>query len=288
MISRILLSTMIVLSGCSLSAQTLTFRSDDPDRPIEVVADQGIEWQQEDRRFIARGAAKARQGDVEVLADQLVAYYRDGEGGGTDVHRVDAFGDVTIRSDGEIATGSSAAYDFDQAVLVIQGESVRLETIDGVVEANETIQYWGEQNVAVAEGRAVATRGEQTLFADTLTAHFKEAGANSSATTSRSGELSYIEGHGNVKLETKGDIILGDRGRYNLETGIATLDGNVRITSDQNQLSGGFAVVDTNRGVSTLHSTSQEAGVRGPTAAPRVRALILPDPKGVTESPKSE
>lgn len=286
---QLVLVSAVILGLCSsVSAQTLSFRSDDPDRPIEVVADQGIEWQQEDRRFIARGSAKAKQGDVEVLADELIAHYRDKEDGGTDVYRVDALGDVTIRSAGETATGSAAVYDFDQAVLVIEGSPVQLETVDGVVRANETIQYWEAQNVAVAEGDAVATKGDQTLYADTLTARFKDAATSSSGTDARGGELSDIEGHGNVKLETKDDVILGDRGSYNLDSGIATLDGNVRITSDQNQLSGGFAVVDTNKGISTLYSNAQEAGVSGPSKAPRVRALIVPRPKGVTESPKSE
>ena len=288
MIRSLCLAALVLMQAATLSAQTLSFRSDDPDRPIEVLADQGIEWQQESRRFIARGSARAMQGDVEVLADVLIAHYRDKEDGGTDVYRVDALGNVTIRSAGETATGSAAVYDFDQAVLVIEGSPVQLETLDGLVTAEDTIQYWEKDNVAVAEGNAVATKGDQTLYADTLTARFKDEPSDASGAETRSGELSRIEGYGNVRLETKKDVILGDRGRYDLDSGIATLDGNVRITSDQNQLSGGFAVVDTNKGVSTLYSSAAEAGVPGPSKAPRVKALIVPRPKGVTESPESE
>jgi lipopolysaccharide export system protein LptA len=288
MIRSVCLAALVLMQAATLSAQTLSFRSDDPDRPIEVFADQGIEWQQENRRFIARGSARAIQGDVEVLADVLISHYRDKEDGGTDVYRVDALGNVTIRSAGETATGSAAVYDFDQAVLVIEGSPVQLETPDGLVTAEDTIQYWEKDNVAVAEGNAVATKGDQTLYADTLTARFKDEPSDASGAETRSGELSRIEGYGNVRLETKKDVILGDRGRYDLDSGIATLDGNVRITSDQNQLSGGFAVVDTNKGVSTLYSSAAEAGVPGPSKAPRVKALIVPRPKGVTESLESE
>lgn len=272
-----------------VTAQTLSFRSDDPDQPIEVFANRGIEWQQEQRRFIARGDARATQGDVEVMADELVAHYRDGDGGSTDVYRVDAIGNVTIKSAGETATGSAAAYDFDQAVLVIEGSPVTLDTVDGSVTATDTIQYWEQDNVAVAEGNATALKDGQRLTADTLTARFKELPAGQAeGADQRSGELSRIEGFGNVRLESKGDIILGDRGRYDLESGIATLDGNVRITSDSNQLSGGFAVVDTNKGVSTLYANATEAGIPGPGNAPRVRALLVPQPKGVTDSAFSE
>lgn len=275
------------LLSAPVSAQTLSFRSDDPDKPIEVYAERGIEWQQDDKLFIARGSAQAKQGDVEVFADELIAHYRDRDDGGTDVYRVDALGNVTIKSEGETATGSGAVYDFETAVLVIEGAPVTLQTEDSTVTAYDTIQYWEEDKVAVAEGNATATRDDQTLTADTITARFKEA-AEGAGPDSRSGELSRIEAYGNVRLETKANIVLGDRGRYDLDSGIATLDGNVRITSDRNQLSGGFAVVDTNRDVSTLYKSAQEAGVPGPSSGPRVRALLVPRPKGVTESPDSE
>ncbi|MEQ9112321.1 MAG: LptA/OstA family protein [Rhodospirillaceae bacterium] len=264
-------------------AQTLSFKSDDPDKPIEVVAERGIEWRQDEKRFIARGDARATQGDVEVVADELIAHYRETDNGGTDVYRVDAIGSVTITSAGETATGSAAVYDFEQAVLVMEGSPVRLETSDGVVTAYDTIQYWEQENVAVAEGNAMAVQGGQKLTADTLTARFKEPASGTGAVAPRSSELSRIEGYGNVRLESKGDIILGDRGRYDLASGIATLDGNVRITSDRNQLSGGFAVVDTKKGTSTLFANATEAGVPGPGPRPRVRALLVPRPKGVTD-----
>lgn len=289
MMLRLFIFAVVTATSSFAGAQTLSFKSDDPDKPIEVVASRGIEWQQEERRFIARGDASAIQGDVEVKADELVAHYRDGDGGATDVYRVDAVGNVTIKSAGETATGSAAVYDFDQAVLVIEGSPVTLDTLDGSVTANETIQYWEQDNVAVAEGKATAVKDGQKLTADTLTARFKEAPAGQAGTPApRSGELSRIEGFGNVRLESKGDIILGDRGRYDLESGIATIDGNVRITSDNNQLSGGFAVVDTNKGVSTLYANATEAGIPGPGKAPRVRALLVPRPKGVTDSAISE
>ncbi len=282
------LTFLVLIASTSVAAQTLSFRSDDPDQPIEVLAEQGIEWQQEQKRFIARGSARAKQGDVEVFADELVAHYRDNDTGATDVFRVEAFGDVTIQSAGETATGNAAVYDFDTAVLVIEGAPVRLETPDGIVTAYDTIQYWENENVAVAEGNAMAEKDDQKLTADTLTARFKELPGSDNGSARRSGELSRIEGHGNVRLESKGDIILGERGRYDLDSGIATLDGNVRLTSDRNQLQGGFAVVDTNNGISTLYASEAEAGVPGPSKAPRVRGLLVPRPKRVTESPDSE
>ena len=288
MMQVILAFATSMLMSSPIVAQTLSFRSDNPDQPIEVLADQGIEWQQEQKRFIARGSARAVQGDVEVLADQLVAHYRDGDNGTTDVFQVEAFGNVIIQSDGETATGEAAIYDFDTAVLVIEGNTVQLKTPDAIVTAYDQIQYWEKYNIAVAEGDAMVVKDNQKLTADTLTARFKDVSGSENGPARRTSELSHIEGHGNVRMESRGDIILGERGRYDLESGIATLEGNVRLTSDRNQLQGGFAVVDTNKGISTLYASQMEAGVPGPSKAPRVRGLIVPRPKRVTESMDSE
>lgn len=46
------------------------------DQPVEILADQNIEWQREQQCYIARGNASAKQGDTTVYADVLTAYYR--------------------------------------------------------------------------------------------------------------------------------------------------------------------------------------------------------------------
>ena len=66
-----------LLMAAPALAQSLSFTSNDPDKPIEVTADQGIEWQQNDKLFIARGNAKAKQDDMSVTADELTAHYRE-------------------------------------------------------------------------------------------------------------------------------------------------------------------------------------------------------------------
>lgn len=48
----------------------------DNGKPIEIEADDGIEWQQNDRVYIARGNARATRGQATVFADTLIAYYR--------------------------------------------------------------------------------------------------------------------------------------------------------------------------------------------------------------------
>lgn len=289
-IIKILLSFLAIFTFVSLGnscfAQSLSFKSDDPERPIEVYADSGIEWQRDRNLFIARGSAKAIQGNVHVSADELIAHYREYDGGNTDVFRVDAIGNVLIQSEEETAIGTGAVYDFKLDVLVIEGSPVRLETVDGVVLAYDTIQYWGSENIAVAKGRALAEREGQKLFADILTARFNDTVSNSRKIGKS--KFTMIEGYGNVRLETDGDVILGERGRYDLAAGLITLAGNVRFSSENNRMRGEFAVVDTDTGVSSLFPSAQKAGVPGLGKAPRVSALVVPRPKSLKDITKED
>ncbi len=287
-------------------AQGLSFSSKDPDKPITVTAQQGLEWQQTDQKFIARGDAQAVQGDVTLNADELVAHYRTkpktqraGESASdensSEVYRVDASGKVTIRSKDETATGQAAVYDFDKKVLVMEGELVTLTTNDGTVTANRAIQYWSEENVAVAEGDALAietkAKDGRRIKADKLTAFFRETDASAPATkapvgkkaadtklpSSKGRDLVFLQGAGNVVLTTSNEVVRGERANYNLDTGMATVDGNVKLTRDNNQLNGGYAVVNVKGGVTRLYGSAAEAKGQGVAPPPgRVRALLAP------------
>lgn len=281
-IAAVLMGFIFLANLAPALAQSLVFDAKNSDEPIEVNAQEGIEWQQENQRFIARGKAVAVQGEVSVAGDQLMADYRTLEDGSNELYRVFASGDVTMKSASETATGQSAVYDFDKAVLVLEGEQVTLVTEEGSVRANRALQYWSNERVAVAEGGAMAEDAQnRRLYADKLIAFFRQpdAAVVSSASTSQGrsrGDIVYVQGFGNVRMETENETVRGERGAYNIETGIATLDGSVKITQNNNQLGGGFAVVNVKGGTSRLFGSAAEAGMQRPREDARVRALIAP------------
>lgn len=266
-----------------VAAQSLSFTSKDPNNPIEVTADQGIEWQQTDKLFIARGNAKATQNEMSVTADELTAHYRETAGGNTEVYRVDATGNVKIASATEQATGGAAVYDFDKAVLVLAGGPVSLTTSSGKVTAQDGIQYWSKEKVAVALGDAEAQDSTRRIKADRLTAFFTDTPATDT-TKMQQGEINLVQAEGNVLLRTAKETVRGARGEYNRQTGIAKVEGNVVMTQGENQINGGFAVIDTKAGTSRLFGSAAEAKTSSPVTNARVKALLAPKPKG-TENP---
>lgn len=222
--------------------------------PLQITADQGIEWQSKDKTYIARGNAKAVQGDVAVLADRLTAYYRDNENGTTSVWRIDADNNVRIVTPTQQAFGDKGVYDVEKGVLVLTG-AVRMVTDTDRITARDSLEYWEQRSIAVARGNAVATRGDNRLRADVLTAYFVKDKQGKS-------RVSRVDAFDNVVITTPDEIVRSARGVYNVETGVATLTGSVKITRGDNQLNGEHAEVNLNTGVSRLFG-SGEGGARG-------------------------
>lgn len=243
----------------------LNFVSGDSDKPIEVTADNGIEWEQDSKVFTARGNAVAIQGDLTVKSDTLRAFYRTKPaGGGTDIFRLDADGNVRISSPGETATGDNAVYDLHKAVMILSGRSVRYTTPEDEITADRQIEYWEQKQMAVARGNASAIRQDRRIHADVLVAYFKEA------TKGNDSKVDRVEAFDNVRIVTQTETILASRAIYVPNTGIATLTGDVKITRGKNQLDSCRAEVNMKTGISKMLAC-------GPNDGSRVRGVLVPE-----------
>jgi lipopolysaccharide export system protein LptA len=259
MISRIRNWAMVALALMALStgayAQSLDITSGGGDGgPIEILADDGIEWNQETKVFIARGNAKAIRATVTIDSDVLRAYYRE-INGKTEVWRMDAEGSVVMRSPTETIYGDNAIYDVVNGVLVVRGESIRFEAGDDLITAEQQLEYWEIKQMAVARGDAVIKRPDRTMYADVLASHFSRD-AEGNTTVNR------VDAYDDVKIVTATDTITADRGVYNVDTGIATLTGSVVLLRADNTLSGCKAIVDMNTSISKLFACENGTGTR--------------------------
>lgn len=236
--------------------------------PVEILADDGIEWQQEQNIFIARGNARAIRGAVEVASDVLKAYYRE-NAGNTEIWRMDAEGSVEIRSPSETAYGDVAIYDVINGVLVLRGKNVRFVAGADTITARDQIEYWEIKQMAVARGNAVAVRGDKTLRAEVLVGHFRKNAADST-------EVHRIDAYDDVTIVTAAETATSDRGVYQVETGMATLTGDVKIVRGQNALTGCRAEVNLNTGVSKLFACDGDN-------SQRVQGVLIPEKSTVGE-----
>lgn len=234
--------------------------SNDGDGAIEIEADDGIEWIRDLQQYRAYGNATAKRDGVTIVADTLIAYYRE-EDGRQVIFRLDAENNVVITSDGSEASGDKAVYHMDKKVAVLVGEDLQMVTDSGTITAEESLEYWEERRIAVARGNALVIQNERRLKAGVLTAFITDDEKTGSARVTR------IDATGGVHISTPTDIVTGNEGVYMVDEEKATLCGGVKITRDNNQLNGSCAVVNMTTGRSTLTGGGETGKVKG---------LILP------------
>ncbi len=254
-----LLCGLLALMPIAASAQGLINTDNQDGSPIEILADDGIEWLRDQRRYIARGNATATRGGVTVRADTLTAHYRGGEGGEKQaIYRLDADGSVVVTSEDTRAVGDKAVYHIDDKVAVLVGDDLKMINERAVITAKDSLEYWDAKQLAVARGDATVIENDNRLVADVLTAHIKKAATGKQ-------EVERIDALGGVHISTKTEIVRGEEGVYEVPKQIATVCGNVKITRGENQLNGDCAVVDLKTGRSRLTGGSG-----------KVKGLILP------------
>lgn len=255
------------LAGGPAAAQSLNLGGGDSATPIEIYADDGIEWQQQNLIFLARGNARAVRGEITIHGDVLRAYYRESgaPNGGTEIQRLEAEGNVRIVSPGETVYGQRAIYNIADSVLVVSGGTVKFVAGEDVITAEGQLEFWEAKQLAVARGNATAVRGDKRLSAEVLVAYFRKNRNAKSA-------VYRIEAFDNVKIVTAKDTATSERGVYNVESGIATLLGSVKIVRGRNVLDGCKAEIDLNTGISKLFGCGE-----------RVKGVIQPNQKKKSE-----
>jgi len=288
----LLLGNCVTLLAPVSLGQSLELGGKNDRRPTDIVADDGIEWRQNEQVYIARGNARATRGNATVYADTLIAHYRPtGQpagapgpakaagappakpsggadlGGSSEIWRVDAEGHVRLATATQTIYGDRAVYELDDGTAVVTGKHLRLVSPRVTVTARDSFEWYEKKQLAVARGDALAVRADgRRLAADVLVAQVVRP-ADGPARISR------IDAQGHVVVSTANEIARGSSGVYNADTGIATLAGDVTITRGENQLRGRYAVVDLNKNVSRLLSALPGSG--GAHGAP-VEALIVP------------
>lgn len=259
---RTLLFAIILL----LSAPALAQQKE----PLEVTAEKSLEWHRDEKLYIARENAVAKQGTTELHGDTLTAAYVEGEStGGIDITRIDALGNVLVLSGGSKATGQKGFYDVKTGYSELTGGNLMLETPTDKVTARDKITYHSNNREMNAYGSAKAVRGDDVITSDRLIGRFIEDPKTGAS------KLSELEAVGNVVITTPKEVLYGENGTYNAITNTATITGNVRIQRGPSYITGARGEVDLNTNISRMFgggAPTTEGGSDG-----RVRGVFYPE-----------
>lgn len=272
-------------------------RQQGDNRPTEITARDGIEWDRTRQRYLARGDARVIRGDSVIQADTLMALYRqaprpaeagaapraaDPAGERTTIYRYEAIGNVRVTTPTQTIVADRAVYDVAAGRIVLTGQNLRLSTPNETVTARESLEYHEPERRAVARGNAVIVTSDQRwLRADLLTAFLyapneprptrtgPRAGRGDGSLPVPGGNnqnLKRVELDGNVVIVTQSDTVRGARAVYDNQRGTAEVQGGAQITRGQNHLSGDRVEVNLETGIGRLL----------PNTDGRVRGLLTP------------
>jgi len=263
----------------SVATPALAQETKQPEKPLEITADQTLEWHRTDKKYIARGKAEAKQGLTQINADMLTADYRETEKSNFDIYRMTADNNVVITSQGNQAFGDKAVYELDTGIATMTGEALKMTAPDQTITARDKFEYAVDQGRLSAYGDVIILRGEDKIQADKASAFFAQDNRPATATPAPASsspmggrKLERFEGEGNVIVTTPTEVLTGDRGVYNAATNIAEVTGNVKITRGPNVLEGTRAEIDLTTNVSKMFGN---ATTTSPTSG-RVKGVFYP------------
>jgi lipopolysaccharide export system protein LptA len=256
------ISAALILGLCSTAwSQETTapaagggFGFDNSDNdPIEISADNGIEWKRDTRTYTARGNALAQQGNTSIAADTLIAYLDEKD----ELSNWEAIGNVKITTSQSTSYGDHADYTEATRLLVLTGSNLKVVTDNQTVTARDQIEYWRDKDAVVAKGNVVIVRPQKNtvIKSDEATAFFRDKlddPATPQDETGDGSEVYQVEAQGHVRVDRKEQTAFSDHLAYNPETDVAILTGNVTIHSKDNTYKGARAELDLANDVSRL------------------------------------
>jgi len=120
------------------------------------------------------------------------------------------------------------------------------------VTARDGIEWRQNEQVVIARGDARAVRGDTTVIADTLTAHYRKKQGAAAATPASTAptavgdtgnnEIYRLVADGNVKIFNQVDIAVGDHAIYDVDQSVLLLTGKNMSLTTPNQV---FTARDT-------------------------------------------
>lgn len=235
------------------------------DKPIEISADNSLEWLQKQQQYVANGNVEVEQGDAKIFCNKLVADYRENKTtGSTDIWQLTAYDNVRIKNKDSTAQGNKAVYNIDTGLSVLTGNNLKLTLPDQTITASERLEYDINKGKAKAIGNAKIIRGQDTLNASTITANFsKDKNGKQALKTARA--------NGNVKIKTLDETLTGNHAIYNAANNTAEVTGNVKIVRGPNTLEGARATVNLTTNISKIFGS--------PNNGTRVKGVFFPSSK---------
>lgn len=207
---------------------------------IELSADNGLEWNQKDRKITLSENARAISKDYDLSADSIEALYK----GDKKIYRILAAGSVKVKSKAETITADRMAYDLDKETINLSsdGNPTRLKTADSEIVAHGEVAYYKAKSYATAADAEIVHE-KRRLLADDIRIDFVPG----------TQEVAKSAAKGNIRLIDGEETLEGDEAIYDPKNGLTTITGNVRLKKGSSaSLSGERIIYDMSTGLARV------------------------------------
>lgn len=152
-----LLLALLTIAGPAAGQTISALKEHDINQPIKWSAERSEILGREDLALLI-GNARVEQGDLLLTSDRLHIFYVLGEtAGNPDVQRLDATGNVVLKSPSETATAAWGVYDIANRLITLGG-GVRLERAGSNLNG-ERLEIDLRNGVAKIDGGSVDSGG---------------------------------------------------------------------------------------------------------------------------------
>ena len=129
------------------------------DAPIEVLADEALEWDRVNRTVVARGNAVVTQADSHIKAPSITALYSQ-DGDAMTIETVTAQPDAVLTRPSEVLNARMLEADFNDGILST------VTATDQVVLKTENETLYGDRAVYDAQKRIIIVTGNVRIEQD--------------------------------------------------------------------------------------------------------------------------
>lgn len=142
--------------------------------------------------------------------------------------------------------------------------------------SSETLEVLQLENKAIFSGDVQAKQGSLDIRAEKMTVFYKE---NNDKKKSSESKVSKVEIDNNVFISTPSETAKGNKGVYDVDQGVITLEGDVTLTSGKNIVKGRKLIYSMKTGQSKMVGDTDLVKSSGAGKKERVRGVFIPDGK---------
>jgi len=277
---QIIMAAFLITTGITGTAHAQPSPVNQGSNPIEVTAENHLEWRRGEKLFIAKGNAKAIQADTSIEADTLRANYTEGANKkGLEINEFGANGTVILTSADNKAYGDYATYNIPKSYAEMTGSNLRLTSPSQTLTATDRFEYWVDDGRLIATGNVKVTRpkpdgsGTDTIQSAEMIATLRTINGKRAVDT--------LEAKDNVIITTPTEKITGAYAIYKKTSNRIEMKGNV-INTNISKIFGGNTPTNRVRGV--FYPGSDKKDTQGQQFAPQPKTLQPSQPQKTIEA----